>query len=402
MDLSPIPIVDHHAHALLRRPPAAVRDWLAFFTESREPEMVYGHVPHTLFFRYAVKALAGLLGCEPTPEAVLAARDRLGQHAWGDRLIRDANIATMLIDYGFRGEENYTHEELRERLPCRIEPILRLETLAQELILKNDTFSQVLDAFVAEIEGARAAGYVALKSIIAYRTGLAVREWPGEEVESAFVPVKEQARRGGRVWLASPPLNDTLLLYALAIAERQQMPVQVHTGFGDSDVDLRQANPLHFRPLLQSSRYAHVPWVILHMGYPYVRESAYLAGIYANVYVDLSLAVPFALSEASILLAQLLGLAPTSKLLYASDGFSVPELFWLGAKVGRAALARALDPQWADGGEAHFAEQGPPSTALRLRSGCSSGQAPLGLTASEAHAVAEQILFRNAQAVYGV
>ncbi len=374
LDLSSIPIVDHHAHPLLRQPPATPNDWLRFFTESGEPALILNHVPHTLFFRYAVKALAGLLGCAPTPEAVLAERDRMGQRAWAERMIRDANISIMLMDYGFRGEASYDHDEMKNLLSCRIEPILRLEAMAQELILKHDTFDQVLDAFAAEVEGARAAGHVALKSIIAYRTGLDIREWPRQEARAAFAPLKEQARREGRVRLASQPIADTLVLCALDIAERQRMPFQFHTGYGDSDVDLRSANPLHFRRLLQSGKYSHVPLVILHMGYPYAREAGYLASIYANVYVDLSLAIPFAVGEATDLLTQLLGLAPTSKLLYASDGFSVPELFWLGARVGRAGLARVLEQQVADG----------------------------VLSSAEAHTVAEQMLFRNAQALYGL
>ena len=61
------------------------------------------------------------------------------------------------------------------------------------------------------------------------------------------------------------------------------MPVQIHTGFGDADLDLREANPLHLRPLLESGRYANVPFVLLHASYPYVRELGYLAAIYANV-----------------------------------------------------------------------------------------------------------------------
>jgi uncharacterized protein len=379
LDLSYIPIIDHHAHALLRRPPATVAEWLGFFTESRDPALVTGHVPNTLFFRYAVKALAGLLGCEPTAESVLGARDQLsgpgdaaGVSAWARLLIRDANIGAMLIDYGFRGAENYGPNEMCNLLPCRLEPILRLETLAQELILKHDTLDQVLDAYRAEVTSARAAGYVALKSIIAYRTGLPMLEWTRDDVGAAFKLLKEQARRDGTIRLASRPINDTLLLTALAIAEQQAMPVQFHAGYGDADVDLLLANPLHFRPLLQSDRYNHVPWVILHMGYPYVRESGYLASIYSNVYVDLSLAIPFAPSEASMLLTQLFGLAPTSKLMYASDGFSVPELFWLGARIGRAALTSVLEEQISDS----------------------------MLSAHEADVVAWQILSGNAQSLY--
>jgi len=352
---------------------------LAFFTESRDPVLVSRHVPNTLFFRYAVKALAGLLGCEPTPEAVLAARDGLsgmdaadGLSPWPRLLIRDANIETMLMDYGFRGAENHSPEEMRSLLPCRLEPILRLETLAQELILKYDTLDQVLAAYLAEVEGARGAGYVALKSIIAYRTGLVIREWARPDVEAAFRRLREQAQRDGAIRLASQPLNDTLLLLALDVAQQQGMPVQFHTGYGDADVDLLVANPLHFRSLLQSERYNHVPWVILHMGYPYVRESAYLASIYGNVYIDLSLAIPFALSETPMLLTQLLGLAPTSKLMYASDGFSVPELFWLGARIGRTGLVHALEEQVTAG----------------------------ALSADEAEAAAVQILAGNARQVY--
>ena len=36
-------------------------DWLRFFTESGDPDIIFHHVPHTLFFQFAVNALAGLL-----------------------------------------------------------------------------------------------------------------------------------------------------------------------------------------------------------------------------------------------------------------------------------------------------------------------------------------------------
>ena len=374
LDLSGIPIVDHHSHPLRRIQPAAPENWLGYFTESSDPDLVQRHVPHTLFFQYAVQSLAGLLGCEPNPAAVLQSRDRLGLRGWTDLLVRDANIKTMLMDYGFRGAESYDHAEMKELLPCRVEPILRLETLAQELILEQDTFVHVLEAFTAQVENAPTHGYVALKSIIAYRTGLDIREWSQAEVESAFIEVKEQARRLGKVRLASAPLNDRLVLRALEIANRLEFPVQFHTGFGDSDVDLRLVNPLHFRPWLQSGNFSHVPWVILHMGYPYLRESAYLSNIYANIFVDLSLAIPFAVSEIPAMLLQLLGLAPASKLLYASDGFSVPELFWLGAKACRAGLGGVLDRLVAD----------------KI------------LTSAQALASAEQILYRNSEALYNL
>lgn len=374
LDFSDIPILDHHAHSLHKQQPGSPEAWLGFFTESHDPDFIHNHVANTLFYRYSIKTLAGLLGCEPTPLVILSERDRMGWQAWANLLIHQANITIMLMDYGFRGAESYDHQSLKEMLPCRVEPILRLETLAQELILKSDSFDQMRASFRSQVQAAKAEGYVALKSIIAYRTGLEIQTWSTGETQKAYENIKKLAIKEGRIRLASKPLNDTLILDALDIANKLNLPFQFHTGYGDSDVDLRKANPLLFRPLLESGNYRNLPLVILHMGYPYVRESAYLASIYPNVFTDLSLAIPFALSESQLLLTQLLGLAPTSKLLYASDGYSIPELFWLGARVGRKALESVLEKQISDD----------------------------VLSKDEAYAAGEQILFQNAKRLYSL
>lgn len=343
IDLTSVPIVEHHVHSLLREPPRSVQAYQWLFTESDDPDLITRHVPHTVFFRWAVREVATFLGCEPTVEAILTARETMPPDDLARRFFADARIDTLLVDYGFRQEENLTLEEMRLATGCRVEPVLRLETLAESLILEQETFDAVVDAFVATVEAARRTGHVALKSIIAYRTGLDIAEVAREEAAAAFVPLKEQARREGRVRLAVKPLCDYLVLQALTVAQREALPVQFHTGFGDRDVDLRLGNPLHLRGLLQSGRFHRVPIVILHAGYPYVRETAYLANVYGNVYADISLAIPFAAGDIPGLITEMLGMAPLSKVLYSSDAFSIPELFWLAARLGRWGLARALE-----------------------------------------------------------
>src|SRR4030095_8674358 len=81
----------------------------------------------------------------------------------------------------------------------------------------------------------------------------------------------------------------------------------------------------------------------LHASYPYVRELGYLAGIYANVYADVGLAIPHLAAEIPTMLRQLLGLAPSTKVVYSSDASQIPELFWLAARWGRRGLATVLD-----------------------------------------------------------
>lgn len=344
LDLSTIPIIDHHCHALLRNGgPFTAVEFQRFFTESSDATMRTQHVPNTVFYRWAIRELATFLGCAPNADAVLTARAAIAPTDLAPQMFQDANIVTLLLDYGFQSDENYSYQELRTYLPCHIEPILRLETLAQALIVHHDTFDQMVDAYIATVENARATGHVALKSIAAYRTGLNIQPAARDDAETLFIRLKETARREGKVRLAHKPLNDYLVLTALAIAERQALPVQFHTGFGDNDLDMLLANPFHLRYLFECGKYNHVPFVLLHAGYPYVRELGYLAAIYPNVWMDVGLAIPQVSSEIPTIWRQTLGLTPTSKVLFSTDAYSIPEIYWLAARWGRWGLAKVLE-----------------------------------------------------------
>ena len=375
IDLSDVSIIDHHSHALRKTTQAiALVDYQGYFTESPDPVVKARYVPDTILWLWAIRELAGYFGCEPTAEAVLAARNALPIAQLADGMWSDQNSETLLIDYGFRGAENYTPEEMRATFNQKIELLLRLETFAQTLILENATFSRMLDAFVAGVEGARASGHVGLKSIIAYRTGLDIEWTTRDEAVRAFGQVKDQADREGAIRLANKPLNDYLVLTALEIANRQQLPIQFHTGFGDTDVNLLKANPLYLRPILHGDKFRDVPFVLLHASYPYVRELGYLAAMYPNVYMDISLAIPFITTEIPRMIHEALGLTPLTKVMYSSDAFSIPEIFWLANRWGRAALERVL-------GE--IVQVG-------------------ALTEAQARRAGEQILNGNAKRVYGL
>ncbi len=86
-------------------------------------------------------------------------------------------------------------------------------------------------------------------------------------------------------------------------------PLQVHCGFGDSDLLLPRADPTWLKPAIE--RYRATPFVLLHC-YPFVREAGWLAHVYGNVFFDLSLTIPH-VSRPAEMVRQALELAPASQ-----------------------------------------------------------------------------------------
>ena len=121
----------------------------------------------------------------------------------------------------------------------------------------------------------------------------------------------------------------------------------MHTGYGDPDLTLHRADPSLLTPLLRALPPEAGPVVLLHC-YPYHRQAAYLANVFPHVVMDVSLAVNHVGPRAAAVLAETLELAPFGSVLYASDGFALPELHHLGAVLFRRALTVVLDDWTAD------------------------------------------------------
>ena len=345
IDLRQIPVVDNHCHGILRSQRFDdLMSWRGAFTESADPGMMRDHVSSTAFYRRLIRALSGFFGSEPHEVAVLAARKERDDAELTSALLRAANVETLLIDTGHPPpEEVLPWDELGRLGGCRTEPMLRLETLMERLLAEHDSLEDVREALAGALDDVGGQGYVALKSIVAYRTGLDVGVWTGDEAEASLREFR-RASEEGSARLAHKPLLDTLLHAAFAEAARQEVPVQFHVGYGDADTNLLLGNPLHLRAVLERPEYRGMPVVLLHECYPYTREGGYLAAVYENVYLDLSYGIPLlGYGEMLSFTREALGVAPVSKLLYSSDGIGVPELHWMSAIDGRHVLGLALE-----------------------------------------------------------
>jgi hypothetical protein len=282
-------------------PPGSIDEFRGLFSESPDPRQ-WPHIATGLTYRRAMRELAEFFGCEPTEEAVYQHRLRTDPAAYTSSLLQATGTEKLLVDDGFPPPGTGTDwRKLGELADCDTLPVMRVERVAE---------AGGIDAVRQEVAAARENGFVALKTISAYRTGLELEHIHG------FVVAALEANEATGV----------------------PLPVQFHCGFGDSDLYLPRADPAHLKPLIE--RFRETRFVLLHC-YPFVREAGWLTHVYGNVWFDLSLTIPHVFRREAIL-RQALELAPVSKLLYASDAARTPELYYLAAKWWRQALAAVL------------------------------------------------------------
>jgi hypothetical protein len=330
MDLESVPLVDHHAHGILRGRPT-LDEFRGLFSESPDPRQ-WPHVSTGVTYRRAIRELAGFLGVEPSEQAVYEHRLASDPAEYASRLLRATGTEILLVDDGFPAPgEGTSWDELGELAGCDARPVLRIERVGEE------AGADRIEAVRAEVAAARANGFAGLKTIAAYRGGLDLGTL---EPSDTVLRGRLEGRAMAEVLVAALEANE---------ATGDPLPVQVHAGFGDSDLHLPRVDPGYLKPLLE--RFRGTPFVLLHC-YPYVRQAGWLAHVYGNVFFDLSLTIPHVARPAEAL-REALELAPVSKLLYASDAARTPELYFLAAKWWREALAEVLpellgdDAQWA-------------------------------------------------------
>jgi len=369
IDLSHAPVIDGHCHPwrndqLLAADPLGFEEritmtGMCLISSGTEDGSVGEHLrlltettPLALTMR---RRLAEHLGCEPTKEAVAATRrDALTADppAYNRRLWEAGNVAGLIYDEGYP-QPTIALDDFAADSGARLHRVARIEPFIVAHRDQARSFRALEEAFEAELEHAAAdPALVAFKSVIAYRTGLDVENPPLDHCERSF----ERWRADGwtETRLHAKPVRDRLLRRTLAVAKRHDRPLHVHCGGGDPSIVLAHARPKDLFPLL--AEHADQPVVLIHSGWPWLEEGAYVASILPYVYLDVSITMPWASLAVDQKLEVLLGVAPPAKVLYGSDEASEPEVIWLSAQVGREALGRVLgtgvERGWLTGREA--------------------------------------------------
>ncbi|MEM2126795.1 MAG: amidohydrolase family protein [Candidatus Bathyarchaeia archaeon] len=356
IDLSQYPVVDDHCHPFL--PWREDKEFPQLFNLSTlNISRVHGE--NTLLYRKVIRELSRVLDCPLDLDVVVKRRwEEYSSNPSGyiEKLFNDAKIGTLVLDTGYPSVEYSGYsiplEEFRKLVRCSLRCIYRIEPLLFRILQADPTFEELLDRFMESLERAvKTEGYIGFKSVVAYRVGLRNLKQDENSAREAYrrlkgkdflrVPLKERDPKSVK---DERVLRGYLLCRALEKSIDLDVPFQIHTGIGDSpQIDLRESNPLHLHDIIADDDLGKAKLVLVHAGYPYVEEAGYLANNYPNVYIDLSEMFPFISAGMRDAALRLLYMAPVTKMMYGSDGFRIPELFWISALWGKKALSEALN-----------------------------------------------------------
>jgi len=352
-EIGQFPVVDNHCHGfclddIVARDPETWEDRLTMMgmcfqssgqTDEALARQIGSMRESTVFLLAARRWLAEYLGV--SEEDLTTGRHRrigLDPLRYVHALLRDERITALITDDGYP-QPPVDRKGFAEAVGVPVYWASRIEPWIVTLQREELRFDDFEAAFGERLtESAADPRTVAFKSIIAYRTGLDVG-----------FPSRSEAREAYEAWRTSgweesrgpaKTVRDYLLTLTLAAAQEHCRTVHIHCGGGDPDVQLQYARPASLYALLH--RHKHLPVVLIHSGWPWLAEAAYMASILPNVYLDLSEFLPWASLAGDREVERLVGMVPASKLLYGSDEASEPEVLWLGARVMRGILRRVL------------------------------------------------------------
>lgn len=334
--ISHVPLVDHHCHGLMPGD-LAPAEFEALITESHaEHARSHFDAPFGLM---VLAHCAELLGLQRhcSPAEYLARRTELGATEVASRLLRSTGIVTYLLDTGYQGSAITSVTEFQglAQQPCY--EIVRLEAVAEQ-VAPATTAARFAQDFREALDH-RAKHALGFKSIVAYRFGLDFNPHP---------PTEQEVARAAGEWLASCSASgryrldhETLLRFGLYSAIEYRKPIQLHIGFGDSDIELHRCDPSHLTRFFRQTESSGANFTLLHC-YPFIQQAGILSHVFPHVWMDIGLTVNYLGPSASRAMAQALEIAPFGKHLFSSDAFGLPELYACGAHLWRRALTEVL------------------------------------------------------------
>ncbi len=336
------------------------------------------HAMNTGVFKMLICQLARYYGCEAEAETVAAERNRRTAQdgkAYVKALYEDSGVIAEVVDEGVP-----MNDPSLECFPVKVLRLFQMDPAIRRQLAVACSYDELYGWFEETVRRKKQEGYIGLKSHVLELLDEAPHDVSPKEGALYFESAKAGDRTAfGRVYLS-------LFCRALVLSQELRFSIHIHTGTTGntgSDVHADQArkgemlvssnDPYLLCPLLRDQRYMAAYLVLLHGNYPDIRRAALMTHAFPNVYMDLSWVLPWTALGFDRSLSEALEIAVHDKLMLGTAQHNYPEMSWLAARLARQSLHRVLKD---------YVHKGLMSEA-------------------QAQATAEDVLYRNAQRLYG-
>lgn len=333
IDLTGIPVVDAHCH--LFAPEPREMDFSKVLSLSLQ-DMPLDQTAEVLSYKRWLRYLKDFTGAEKdllnSPQVIEAAGFTGDYRGYVEHLFKDACLDRLIVDLGYVPTK-IDVKKFESFLPIKLHYIYRIETFLDPVWANRPDFDKMESEFIETLATElKKENVIGVKSIIGYRTGLEIKFVEREEAKQSYQKGDEKVFR------------DYFFRIAADLIRGAGKVFQVHTGFGESNLEIEKNNPVLMKDFIE--RYqepADLQIHLVHGGYPYAFQAGYLAGVFPNVWVDISVISPWLVFHARDAVTAIMEMAPLNKIMHGSDGFVVPELGWYGAKVSKDVLGDILE-----------------------------------------------------------
>lgn len=289
-------------------------------------------------------------------EQVIEHRNRLyhaNPSAYVKSLIDDSKVKCFFNDIGapvmgprHPQEENDWFMKIMPENTVR--EIVRIEPIMEQLFKEKRGFSDYVDNFILRLkEQIKTHNAVGVKSVIGYHTGLSVDLIDDMQARAGY----EKFISGNYSEKDEKAIRDYMIPLTLDICKEEDLPMQFHTGIGAAPMcNMNKMNPIGLYNIMNDDRYkGSVKIILLHAGYPWTSLTGVLVNNFSNVYSDWSSMGYTAHTATYRMILQMFEMAPTNKVMYASDTGGYPETMWFTPIYFKEQLSKALEKYISDG-----------------------------------------------------
>lgn len=379
VDFSKTPVVDAHAHpfyfevtketdvSFLRKLSLSVIPEM--FTEVTVDTNVTPYSGQNMWMQILLRRLSQYYGVSERIEEIIAERNKrtVDYESYTKELFDDVGLKGAILDFGYP-QPTVNREVFMDKTNLHIDEIVRIEKEMIEAMEESPDFGSFITNLRKRFQQALQKKHVVgLKTIIAYRSGLDIGEMNEQDAQQDYSLFVSNNRA------VVKSLRDYCFHMAMEECTKANKFFHIHTGIGDGEVVLPKASPSFLLDLFRTEQYKDTKVHLVHGGYPWMEEAAFIVSILPNVYMDISLQVPFTGHGVKRVIQQVLEMAPFDKVMYGSDAFTVPEMYWMGVDLFKSELTEVLN---------EFVEKD-------------------FMTVEKAQEIGEMLLYKNYETVYG-